>query len=101
MLDRPKTPAHTLSRARSIARSYGLRYVYTGNVHDERGGSTHCHACSALLIARDWYELTHWNLTADGRCRSCDEPCAGFFDGPAGTWGARRLPVQLGFRPSV
>ena len=100
MLDRPRTPANTLSRAREIARSYGLCYVYTGNVHDEQGGSTRCHACDALLIGRDWYVLTQWNLTADGRCRSCGEHCAGVFDGPAGTWGARRLPVQLRSRRS-
>jgi pyruvate formate lyase activating enzyme len=96
MLDRTRTPAQTLSRARDIARSYGLHYVYTGNVHDESGGSSHCPACDSLLIGRDWFVLTQWHLTADGRCEFCGEPCAGVFDGPAGTWGARRLPVQLG-----
>ena len=99
MLDKSRTPARTLSRAREIARGYGLRYVYTGNVHDERGGTTHCHACGEPLIGRDWYVLTHWNLGADGRCGSCGEPCAGVFDGPPGTWGARRLPVQLSSDP--
>jgi pyruvate formate lyase activating enzyme len=100
MLDRPRTPVHTLSRAREIARSYGLHYVYTGNVHDEAGGSSRCHACDALLIGRDWYILTHWHLTAEGRCESCGEACAGVFDGPAGTWGARRLPVRLSVSPA-
>jgi pyruvate formate lyase activating enzyme len=99
MRDKPRTPARTLSRAREIARGYGLRYVYTGNVHDERGGRTHCHACGEPLIGRDWYVLTHWNLDPDGCCGSCGEPCAGVFDGPPGTWGARRLPVQLGSDP--
>jgi len=98
MLDRPKTPASTLRRARDIARSYGLRYVYTGNVHDAQGGSTRCHSCDTLLIERDWYQLQHWQLTNDGHCLSCGEACAGVFDGPAGTWGARRLPVQLSSR---
>ena len=23
----------------------GVRYAYTGNVHDARGQSTYCHAC--------------------------------------------------------
>jgi len=40
MLDHPPTPPETLERARAIALSHGLRYVYTGNVHDERGGTT-------------------------------------------------------------
>ena len=44
---------------------------------------------------RDWYVLTGWNLTPDGRCASCGTPCAGRFDGPPGHWGARRLPVRL------
>jgi len=96
MRDTPPTPASTLSRARQIAKTYGLRYVYTGNVHDELGGSTPCHACGETLIGRDWYVLTRWNLTDDGRCRSCGEVCAGIFDGSPGTWGARRMPVRLG-----
>ncbi len=52
-----------------------------------------CHACGATLIGRDWYELTAWGLTADGRCATCARPCAGVFDGPPGTWGRKRLPV--------
>ena len=95
LLDRPPTPAATLSRARMIALANGVRYAYTGNVHDEAGGSTICHACGARLIGRDWYTLTEWNLTADGRCARCGTACAGVFDGPAGRWGARRQPVRL------
>src|ERR1700740_2425039 len=43
MRDKPATPAASLSRAREIARANGLCYVYTGNVHDQAGGSTWCH----------------------------------------------------------
>jgi len=89
------TPPGTLSRAREIAMGHGLRYVYTGNVHDEAGGSTYCHACGERLIGRDWYVITAWNLTDAGACRSCGTSCAGVFDGPPGDWGARRLPVRL------
>ena len=92
--DRPHTPAATLSRARTIGLANGLRYVYTGNVHDSAGQSTYCHACGTLLIERDWYSLGKWNL-ADGRCGACGEPCAGVFEERPGTWGARRLPVRL------
>jgi len=95
MQDRPRTPAATLTRARAIAQKAGLRYVYTGNVHDEAGQSTYCHGCGAELIGRDWYELTGWHLTDDGRCRSCGVPCAGVFDGTAGAWGRRRLPLRV------
>ncbi len=95
MLDRPPTPAATLNRARRIAIKNGLRYAYTGNVHDADGGSTYCHRCGSRLIGRDWFELTEWNLTAEATCRFCASPCAGVFDTQPGSWGPRRLPVRL------
>jgi len=95
MLDKHPTPASTLTRARAIAMRNGIRYAYTGNVHDAEGGSTFCHQCGARLIARDWYVLTEWNLGDDGRCLSCGAAPAGRFGGEPGTWGARRLPVRL------
>jgi pyruvate formate lyase activating enzyme len=95
MLDRAPTPPATLTRARRIARANGVRYAYTGNVHDREGGSTLCHACGTRLVERDWYTLEAWRLTADGRCESCGTQCAGVFAGAPGTWGARRLPVRL------
>jgi pyruvate formate lyase activating enzyme len=96
MRDRPPTPPRTLARARAIARAHGLRYVYTGNVHDPDGGTTLCHACGAELVVRDWYVLTRWNLGDDGRCARCGTRCAGVFEEAPGDWGARRLPVRLG-----
>lgn len=96
MLDVPSTPPQTLSRARAIALKNGLRYVYTGNVHDPDGGSTYCHACGEKLIGRDWFELSDWNLTPGGACRFCHTPCAGVFEEAPGHWGARRQPVRLG-----
>ncbi len=95
MLDKPPTPASTLSRARRIALGEGLRYVYTGNVHDEAGGSTYCHGCRRRVVGRDWYVLTEWQLGPQGHCLQCGTLCAGVFDGPAGNWGARRKPVRL------
>jgi len=96
MLDVPPTPPSTLSRARQIAIKNGVRYAYTGNVHDENGGSTLCHSCGTTVVARDWYVLRNWNLTDDGRCSACGTQCAGVFDGPAGTWGGRRMPIRIG-----
>ena len=95
MLEKPPTPPATLARAREIARSHGLRYVYTGNVHDEEGQSTFCHACGAKLIGRDWYVLTAWGLDESGACQKCGARCAGVFEAKAGSWGARRQPVRL------
>jgi pyruvate formate lyase activating enzyme len=95
MTDTPPTPPATLTRARRIALNNGVRYAYTGNVHDQEGDATTCHNCGHVVIGRDWYELTEWNLTGDGRCRNCTARCAGVFDGPPGTWGRRRRPVRL------
>ncbi len=95
MMDRPRTPGSTLTRARRIAIDNGLRYAYTGNVHDRLGDSTYCHNCGQRLIGRDWYVLTNWNLTADGLCPHCGTPCAGVFEPQPGAWGARRQPVRL------
>jgi len=95
MMDVPPTPKQTLIRAREIAMGNGVRYAYTGNVHNEAGDSTYCHHCGEILIGRDWYVMTAWNLTTDGKCASCGTPCAGVFEAGHGNWGARRLPVRL------
>jgi pyruvate formate lyase activating enzyme len=95
MQDRPPTPPSTLTRAREIAMGNGVRYAYTGNVHDEAGGSTYCHHCGARLIGRDWYVISEWNLDEKGCCKSCGTACAGHFEARAGDWGAKRLPVRL------
>jgi pyruvate formate lyase activating enzyme len=95
MRDLPPTPPATLTRARAIALRNGVRYAYTGNVHDRQGDSTWCHGCGALLIERDWYELGAWGLTADGRCAACGAACAGVFEARPGTWGSRRMPVAM------
>ncbi|GAA5190272.1 AmmeMemoRadiSam system radical SAM enzyme [Ferrimonas gelatinilytica] len=93
------TPAETLSRARSQAMALGLRYVYTGNVHDGEGGSTWCHGCGCCLIERDWYRLGRWRLSLDaegrGRCPQCAATIPGHFEARPGTWGPKRLPVTL------
>jgi pyruvate formate lyase activating enzyme len=94
MLDRPRTPPATLATARRIARENGLRYVFTGNVHDPAGQSTYCHGCGALLIGRDWYDVTAWTIAA-GRCRACGTLCAGLFEERPGKWGRRRQPMTV------
>ncbi|OJX70890.1 AmmeMemoRadiSam system radical SAM enzyme [Magnetospirillum sp. 64-120] len=95
MRDIANTPAATLTRARRIARDAGLSFVYTGNVHDEVGGSTYCPQCGSRLIGRDWYQLTAWGLDENGCCKSCRTPVPGVFEAQPGDWGRKRLPVRL------
>jgi pyruvate formate lyase activating enzyme len=95
MTDKPITPQATLTDARRIAMANGVRYAYTGNVHDLEGGATLCHACGETLIARDGYQLVAWHLTGQGRCERCGTACPGVFDERLGSWGSKRLPISL------
>ncbi|NOV30275.1 AmmeMemoRadiSam system radical SAM enzyme [Methylomonas sp. ZR1] len=95
MTDTPHTPRSTLLLARSIALKNGVRYAYVGNVHDKSAESTYCHSCGKILIGRDWYELSDWNLDAAGNCRFCGCSCAGVFNPLPGDWGAKRQAVKF------
>jgi pyruvate formate lyase activating enzyme len=95
MLDVPRTPPATLTRARKIALDTGLRYVYTGNVHDPAGQTTRCPGCAKPVIVRDWYAIRSYDVTDRGACVYCGAALSGVFDGPRGDWGPRRLPVMI------
>jgi pyruvate formate lyase activating enzyme len=94
MRDKPPTPTASLLQARQIALKNGVHYAYIGNVHDKAAESTYCHGCGKLLIGRDWYELSEWNLNESGACQFCGERCAGVFKPKPGNWGAKRLAVS-------
>ncbi|AZZ90944.1 AmmeMemoRadiSam system radical SAM enzyme [Hahella sp. KA22] len=95
MRDKPHTPPETLTRARDIAMKNGVRYAYTGNVHDSEGGSTWCANCGELLIERDWYRLGKWGLNEHGECAHCCAALPGVFESHPGHWGPRRQPVRI------
>lgn len=76
MADRAPTPAKTLLRAYEIGREAGLKYVYLGNTNDLERSATYCPRCNKIVIGRDGYELTQFEIK-DGRCPKCDEPIAG------------------------
>ncbi len=95
MLDVPPTSRETLVRCRRIALDVGLRYVYTGNVHDRDGDATRCPACGAVLVERDWYAIRRYRLTPEGRCPECRTAIAGRFGERAGDFGSRRIPIRL------
>ena len=95
MLNTPPTPMVTLQKARAIALSKGLRYVYVGNIRGSGGSDTECPQCGRVLIERDEYEIGTWNLKG-GCCRFCGCAIPGRFEDQPGTWGARFMPVRLG-----
>ncbi|MCF7970770.1 MAG: AmmeMemoRadiSam system radical SAM enzyme [Methylococcaceae bacterium] len=95
MLDTPATPIASLLLARDIALKNGVHYAYVGNVHHKQAESTYCHHCGQLLIGRDWYQLSDWNLTPTGACIACGSQCAGHFTETPGNWGAKRMSVDM------
>jgi pyruvate formate lyase activating enzyme len=95
MHDRPATPPETLKKARTIAMSKGLRYVYTGNIHDVQGSSTYCPGCGKRIIERDWFILGEYHVTPKGECGFCKTKISGFFEEMPGSWGAKRVGIRF------
>jgi pyruvate formate lyase activating enzyme len=94
MTDVPPTPRATLTRARSIAMREGLRFVYTGNVHDRSGDTTNCPGCGAEVIVRDWYEILSSNMNG-ASCGQCGASIPGCFGATVGAFGRRRKRLVL------
>ncbi|WP_435626337.1 AmmeMemoRadiSam system radical SAM enzyme [Candidatus Ferrigenium straubiae] len=95
MIDVPPTPPQKLVGVRRIAMAAGLRYVYTGNVHNREGDTTYCPSCHGALIERDWYEIRQYSLTPDGHCPDCNARIAGHFEKFTKAFGARRIPITM------
>jgi pyruvate formate lyase activating enzyme len=91
----PATPPATLARARQIAIGEGLKYVYTGNVHDTQGGTTFCPGCNDALIVRDWHRILVYRLTPDGHCTACGTAVSGRFEKFDKAFGPRRIPIAI------
>ncbi|MFP5397486.1 MAG: AmmeMemoRadiSam system radical SAM enzyme [Gammaproteobacteria bacterium] len=95
MTDVQRTPAATLLRARRIAIDAGLRFVYTGNVHDAEGGTTFCPGCGEPVIERDWHRILHYALDEEGGCTQCGARLPGRWAAFGGAFGRRRIPVRV------
>ena len=66
----PVTPIETLKKAHQIATDIGLKYVYIGNVYDQKGNSTYCPNCGNLIIKRYGFQTSIHNLKGNS-CNSC------------------------------
>jgi pyruvate formate lyase activating enzyme len=75
----PPTPVPTLEKARVIAQSSGLMYVYIGNVVGHEAENTYCPGCKKVVIRRVSYSILSVDLKA-GRCAHCKTPIAGIWD---------------------
>lgn len=88
MMDKPRTPAATLKRAREIARSTGIKYSYVGNIHEDEGQTTCCPQCGRVLIRRSWHDIVEYNLN-ENRC-PCGQTIPGLFLPSNSVWKLRR-----------
>ena len=79
MTDKPATNFSTLIRAYQIARSVGLKYVYTGNLTNTETSTTYCKHCGNGVIVRNGYKLLQYNLNGNGECIFCGTKCDGQF----------------------
>lgn len=94
MLNHQPTPKSLLLKARNIALSTGLNFVYTGNIAHNEGSNTYCNQCGQTLIERDQYDIRSYNLK-ENKCNLCGSICSGFFESQPGRWGNKRLPVKI------
>ncbi len=77
-MNTPPTPPETLLRAREIAKSHGINYVYAGNLgySYQNYETTYCPVCGTPLIKRAGFEVYENNLK-DGKCPKCGAKIAG------------------------
>lgn len=79
LLHLPPTPVATLERARSLAMSKGIRYVYIGNVPDHSGNHTYCPKCGKAVIRRSSFFVTDMSME-NGKCKFCGGSIAGVWN---------------------
>lgn len=80
----PPTPVERLEQAREVAMEEGVRFAYIGNVPGHPGNNTYCPACGQLVIGRQGFAVTEYNLQS-GMC-ACGETIPGVWwpDKPEG-----------------
>jgi len=74
----PPTPVSTLEKARAVALSAGLEYVYIGNIAGHEAEHTFCPKCKKRVIQRTGYMVGEINLKA-GKCKYCGKPIPGIW----------------------
>ncbi|MDI7261196.1 MAG: AmmeMemoRadiSam system radical SAM enzyme [Thermodesulfobacteriota bacterium] len=74
----PPTPVSTLEKARAMALSSGLEYIYIGNIPGHEGGHTFCPRCKKMVIQRTGFMVGEMNLKG-GKCGYCGKPVPGIW----------------------
>ena len=79
LLNLPPTPIETLNRAKQIADSEGLNYVYVGNVPGNSAENTYCPKCKNMLIERSGFYIKS-NKIKKNHCSFCNNYIPGVFN---------------------
>lgn len=66
----PQTSIAALEEAYKIGISSGLKYVYIGNIVDNKRDTTYCSKCMEPLLIREWGKIDLFNIQ-DGNCSKC------------------------------
>jgi pyruvate formate lyase activating enzyme len=74
----PPTPVSMLEKAREVALSSGLEYVYISKVPGHEGWNTFCPKCEKMVIQRTGYMIREIHLK-DGKCEYCGKPIPGIW----------------------
>ena len=74
----PATPVKTLEKARALALSTGLEYVYIGKVPGHESWNTFCPECKKMIIQRTGYMIQEIHLKG-GNCGYCGKPIPGIW----------------------
>jgi pyruvate formate lyase activating enzyme len=74
----PPTPVSTVEKARAVALSCGLEYVYIGNIPGHEGENTFCPKCKKVIIQRTGYMIGEIHLKG-GKCGYCGKPIPGIW----------------------
>ncbi|WP_457747997.1 AmmeMemoRadiSam system radical SAM enzyme [Sulfurimonas sp.] len=77
MQSTPATPLTTLIKAKEIAKSHGIEYVYIGNVANDN--ATYCPKCKEKIVHRDGFSARIVGLK-DAKCKKCGYKIAGVWE---------------------
>ncbi|RLD15928.1 MAG: AmmeMemoRadiSam system radical SAM enzyme [Caldiserica bacterium] len=75
----PPTPKKTLIRAREIALSEGMKFVYVGNLPGNVGENTYCPKCGKIIIKRIGFMVLE-NKLKKGNCPYCGTKIPGVWN---------------------
>jgi pyruvate formate lyase activating enzyme len=68
--NKPPTPITKLLEWRNKAEKAGIEHIYVGNIGDPELETTRCPRCGKVLIRRERYRVTYFNLDcSNGKCK--------------------------------